>query len=610
MFLDKVVISGYRSINKLEVDFNQGLDNKLFVLFGINETGKSSIIKAISLLDNTAEYNYTLDCEKQIAKVDGETVVSYLYTIDDDKDLIALIKEDLPENLCVKLKIIGAKKVLTFKSDGTSSECYWIQFDDIKYEDFFFQKTTKVIVEQIPDDDSATDYVPLTSEDLDNLVYEKLTPLLDETRPKILFWKGDPKHLINEAINLDSFSADPSMSIPLRNIFALAGYKSEKLTTTLSRVQSSSDERSELEEEVSDCITAHINKLWPEHKINLKLRIESDHLCHISVEDKDNTKPKYSLLQRSDGFKHFISILLTLSAEHKTQQLENNIILLDEPEISLHPSSIRYLRNELINISKNNIVLVASHSIYMVDKEHLDRHYTVSKEEGYTSINQVDPSNPLQEEVIYEALGTSIYEILMPNVILVEGRTDKELLDAVLLKLKTKLSLPDFQIVGASGVSHLPKYAKFFNQRFIDGFVLCDSDQAGRAAIRNVLAENSSFEGRVFELKDISNIEKPHATIEDYIPKDIVLEAAQKLYPQPVEVVDDNKPILKEIERYKRSHNINLDGDMKELKVEILQRVLRDLKNKRFTIPMTNEKYSALVSVATGMVDKINQKSE
>ena len=609
MFLNKVIINGYRSIKRLEIDFQKGLDNKFFVLFGVNETGKSSIIKAISLIDNTEEYKYPVDCEKQTAKSLGETVISYFYTIEDDGDFIDLIKEDLPENLLSQLKIIGAQKDLTFRSDGILSESYWIQFNDIKYKDFLFQKTTKEIVAQIPEGEEAINYVPLTYEALDELLYGKLTPLLDEMRPKILFWKGDSKHLINEAINLTSFSADPSTSIPLRNIFALAGYKGEKLTTTLSRVQSSYDDRSELEEEVSDCITVHINKLWPEHKINLKLRIESDHLCHISVEDKDNKKPKYSLAQRSDGFKHFMSILLTLSAEHKTQQLENNIILLDEPEISLHPSSVRYLRNELLNISKNNIVLIASHSIYMVDKERLDRHYTVSKEEGYTSIQQVDPTNPLQEEVVYEALGTSIYEILMPNVILVEGRTDKELLDAILFKLKTKLSLPEFQIIGASGATNLPKYAKFFNQRFIDGFVLSDSDNEGRGAIKKVLNENSSFEGRAFELKGIINIEKADATIEDYLPKDIVLEAAQTLYGQAIEVVDDSKPILQEIKRYKLSHKIQSDGDMKELKVAILHCMLRDLKNKKFTIAMTNEKYSALVSLATGMIDKINEKS-
>jgi len=610
MFLDKVIISGYRSIDKLEIDFQKSLDNKLFIIFGINETGKSSIIKAISLLDNPLEYTYALDCEKQIAKADGDTVITYFYTIEDDGNLIELLKEELPNDLLTKLKINGAKKAINFKPDGTKVETYWILFEGVKYEDYLLEKTSKEIVTEVPDGEEKSAYIPLTYSELDGIVYTKLTPLLDEMRPNILFWKADSKHLINEAINLDTFSADPSTSVPLKNIFSLAGYEGEKLTKTLTRIKGSSDERAELEEEVSDCVTAHINKLWPEHRISLKLRIESNHLCSISVEDKDNTRPKYSMQQRSDGFKHFISILLTLSAEHKTQHLENNIILLDEPEISLHPSSVRYLRNELLNISKDNIILAASHSIYMVDKNYIGRHYTVSKEEGYTSINQVDPNNPLQEEVIYEALGTSIYEILMPNVILVEGRTDKELLDAMVLKLKTTLRPPDFQIIGASGATQLPKYVKFFNQKFIDGFVLCDSDKEGRAAIRNVIAENSSFEERAFELKEVSSIAKAHATIEDYIPKEVVITAAQNLYSHPFEVSDDSNPILKGIEHYKRSHDIKLDGDMKDLKVGILKEVLHDLKNRRFTIAMTNDKYPALVSLTTGLIEKIKNKSE
>jgi predicted ATP-dependent endonuclease of OLD family len=41
----------------------------------------------------------------------------------------------------------------------------------------------------------------------------------------------------------------------------------------------------------------------------------------------------------------------------------NKVILLDEPETHLHPSGQKYLRNELLKISENNLVIYATHSI-------------------------------------------------------------------------------------------------------------------------------------------------------------------------------------------------------------------------------------------------------
>ena len=85
---------------------------------------------------------------------------------------------------------------------------------------------------------------------------------------------------------------------------------------------------------------------------------------HISasVQDEHN---RYDFAQRSDGFKRFVSFLLLVSTLVKTKQLENVLLLIDEPEISLHPTGARYLRDELIRISKTNWVVYSTHSIFM-----------------------------------------------------------------------------------------------------------------------------------------------------------------------------------------------------------------------------------------------------
>ena len=116
----------------------------------------------------------------------------------------------------------------------------------------------------------------------------------------------------------------------------------------------------------------------------------------IFIEEKDRMSEKYDFNQRSDGFKHFFSILLNLSAENKTGQLKNNIILLDEPELHLHPSGQKYLRDELLKIAENNLVIYATHSIYMVDKLNIDRHLSIKKQEGITKLSTIGEGQSLQ----------------------------------------------------------------------------------------------------------------------------------------------------------------------------------------------------------------------
>ena len=73
--------------------------------------------------------------------------------------------------------------------------------------------------------------------------------------------------------------------------------------------------------------------------------------------------------ERSQGFKHFISLILHLSISNKKEKCKDQIIIIDEPENHLHPSGIRYMRDELIKIGKNNYVFVATHSPFMIDNK-------------------------------------------------------------------------------------------------------------------------------------------------------------------------------------------------------------------------------------------------
>ena len=87
------------------------------------------------------------------------------------------------------------------------------------------------------------------------------------------------------------------------------------------------------------------------------------------------------------------------------------------------------MRNELISLAEQgNYVFFATHSIFMIDRENLQRHVIVEKVDEHSILKGVDRDNITQESVIYEALGTRLdeFSIRMQNIMF-EGSLDRKL---------------------------------------------------------------------------------------------------------------------------------------------------------------------------------------
>lgn len=71
---------------------------------------------------------------------------------------------------------------------------------------------------------------------------------------------------------------------------------------------------------------------------------------------------KHSSNGAGDGYINIFNIVDALY-----DSSENNVILIDEPEISLHPDLQRKLFSLLVEYSKDNQIIVSTHSPYFVD---------------------------------------------------------------------------------------------------------------------------------------------------------------------------------------------------------------------------------------------------
>lgn len=605
MRLAKVSIDNYRSIKHLDIELSTIDGKDCYILIGINETGKSNILKAIKLLGREKiEVNYQTDCEKSAKKKDQDISIKAEYEIttdgNDDEIYELINRTSMPEELKSRVKIKKITRGIKINLTGEITHSLWFVLDKIELKGFNTD-TSNNIFDTKDVEGKSGDWKPLNLQNLCAFIVKNAGNEMLKILPETIFWKATPEYLITEPVVLSTYALDPNLSIPLKNIFGLDGkLTSEEIGKTIERIKSDISEREEYEVHLSDIVTKHINQLWPDHKINIRVRFEGDQ-CFVFVEDKE-TKQKFNMIQRSDGFKHFVSILLTLSVQLRTKTLKNKIILLDEPETSLHPSSTKYLRDELLRMSEKNCVIIATHSIFMVDRVNLDRHYSVTRNAKSTEMSRIDPTNPLQEEVIYESLGTSILDILEPNILVFEGRTDKDIYDCFSAKLRKECGVVSVKTISAQGIDNVPKYIKFFNKKLITGYVLVDSDKEGRKYKRELLKSSEEMKDKVFEITDLIASTKDEMSLEDLYPKEIIEKAFKDTYNRDI-VIDEQKSINDQIKKFKNDAKIYLDDKLELFKLNAMTLITKDVA--KGSVANVKEKYSILCNLIAAVITKI-----
>jgi predicted ATP-dependent endonuclease of OLD family len=398
--LEKITIKNYRSIQNQNFVLNEKNKSFTYTLIGINESGKSSFLNAISLV-NEGEVVYPRDFFDENEPI--EVILTYSLTINDSKFLNQeLTKKNIDKDVISKIKITEVEVGVIFEKEQNYQRNQFekISFKEESISNFYMNGS---LPQKKP---SEGEYEDLKFSELFKIV---LPDFFYKRSHYITFWKSDTKHLIGEKINLDTFSVDPeNVSVPLYNCFQLAKIKDIK--EEVARIKTDTAERQNLADKLSDVVTEHIKKVWPSHQVNIKFNINND-LIEFLVEDTNVKYKTKTTGQRSDGFKQFISFLLTISAEHANQSLSRSILLLDEPETHLHPQAQEFLREELIKITKsadNNIVFFATHSSYMIDRDDIDRCYKIEKvKNSYTTISEISGSVSSYAEVNYDVFGIS-----------------------------------------------------------------------------------------------------------------------------------------------------------------------------------------------------------
>ena len=634
-------IENYRSIETLEIDLGEEGGNFGHILTGINESGKSNMLKALALLSDDNGITYSRDVNKK-AKQDKKSI-RVLYELGPEStDILKeyMSSNGVPTAVIENLHVDRIDRVVSFTSKSKRNDYYYISLKDSpKLEDYVYFPSTKQFLSSTEIEAAAAEEEPVSQEPTASpivvgtpttepatvakpiesveLIPEKesweefleehfLTQALESHTPRVIFWSYDEKYLINKPVNLTEFSADPAgISKPLHNVFNLAGYTDAQIPAVIADALDDGSLMGELAETLETTVTSYLAEVWPEHKVGIKVYTDAPNIALHVVESavaRGVSRGRYEVAERSDGFRHFFAILLNLAAENSTDQMKDCVILLDEPELHLHPSGAKFLRDELLKIAHDNTVVYSTHSIFMVDRTCLDRHYKVFKENETTNILKIDGSNPFKEELIYESLGTSVFDLISEHNLMVEGLTDKKLIEGFNFKFRTVFKPLDINIMSVDGESHFDKYCRFFNKKSIHGYILTDSDTEGSSAKTRILRDYSPEynDKNTFELNEVSSTGK-QSCIEDLIPTE-VLEKCIEDFAGVTISLDPAKTFKEQLAIYNRAATKKIDTN--KLKMFIADFVCNDINLRPMTLDKTKEKYSQLHA----FVESLNEK--
>lgn len=249
MEIISISIKNFRSIKDITIpikSYGTGRNkSQTTFLVGVNESGKSAILEAISLINTGfSEISFDDDCFLEAQDETDDDVYIDLYTKLKITNLSFWQKKideaiglgnDFVENIRINSVIKN-----TYLSKNNAIESYSVKInEDLPFYKYVVNKTTRIVnnkkietesikllasinkIEEKITKNNAKSFIKenqklLTKSLLEIKIASELKSTLNQNVPKIQIWKSSPEYLINKTIDLNKFKDKTSISIPLK----------------------------------------------------------------------------------------------------------------------------------------------------------------------------------------------------------------------------------------------------------------------------------------------------------------------------------------------------------------------------------------------------------
>lgn len=191
--------------------------------------------------------------------------------------------------------------------------------------------------------------------------------------------------------------------------------------------------------------------------------------------------------------RHLAEITKDVAKQGKT-----NILLIDEPELFLHPQAVELLRSSLKTLSNRGYqIIFSTHSPYMIEQLDIPITNIVRKHSNGTvvttrlkeALSQILIDNDSQARLLFDTY--NLGQILFSDKVLIaEGATEKTVLPTLFHKVMGKtLGEHKLALVIADGTGNIPKMIEILDRMGIVTKGLADLDFAFTSAVDQSLIQ-------------------------------------------------------------------------------------------------------------------------
>lgn len=206
----------------------------------------------------------------------------------------------------------------------------------------------------------------------------------------------------------------------------------------------------------------------------------------------------------------------------------NTLLLIDEPELYLHPQAIEQVRSGLKVLSQNGYqVIFTTHSPQMIPSGDIKHTLLIRKNTSGTharerltdAVQQVATTAPSQFELLF-SLESSNQVLFSEKVLLAEGKTEKRLLPHLFNKFHNKtLGQQKIAFTELGGSANTYKSMQVLNTMDLPCKAVVDLDFAFKEASKNGLLDDGVNDSDFIRCKEKFTLNSTIELSEDGLPK-------------------------------------------------------------------------------------------
>lgn len=282
------------------------------------------------------------------------------------------------------------------------------------------------------------------------------------------------------------------------------------LSAITRRMAADGDKRLEELNDIDESINEKIDNLFP--GLRLKLHFEVPNFEEIfksgTVRVYDEAGIGRDFTSYGHGAQRSIQMALIRHLAEVKKESESpttTLLLIDEPELYLHPFAIEQVREALHALSENGYqVLFSTHSAQMITADRAQHTLLIRKITGQgtcarkrlkDALEKVLPNTTAQTQHLFSL--SQLTQILFSNkVILTEGKTELRLLPYLYKKISSNtLGQHNVALIETGSVDSIYKTLQILREMDIPAIAIVDLDYAFRGAIKNgfIAEENESI---------------------------------------------------------------------------------------------------------------------